>query len=194
MQGQRNENAQNRMRESVAPGDVVTENHHERSDECDPILLVTDASLPARPLLVLTAHLDPPHLNEPTPYGIRKVVPVTGGSFTGERLNGVIEPLGGHDWALVRADGSLVLDVRLTLTTHDGARILMTYSGVRSGPAEVLERLARKEPVDPSEYYFRIVPRFETGSPDYQWLNNIVCVGYGERLDVGPRYTVYEIL
>lgn len=156
--------------------------------------LVNDVALAARPLLVLTAHLDPPHLNEATPYGIRKVVPVTGGIFTGERLNGVIEPLGGHDWALVRADGTLVLDVRLTLTTDDGARILMTYFGVRSGPAEVLDRLARKEPVDPSEYYFRIAPRFETGSTQYAWLNNVVAVGYGERLDVGPRYTVYEIL
>ncbi len=155
---------------------------------------MTDVSLNARSLLVLTAHLDPPHLNEPTPYGIRKVVPVTGGTFTGERLQGVIEPLGGHDWALVRNDGSLILDVRLTLTTDDGARILMTYHGVRNGPAEVLDRLARKEPVDPSEYYFRIAPRFETGSAEYAWLNNIMCIGYGERLDVGPRYTVYEIL
>jgi hypothetical protein len=155
---------------------------------------VTDVTLNARPLLVLTAYLDPPHLNEATPYGIRKVVPVTGGTFTGDRLQGIIEPLGGHDWALVRTDGSLVLDVRLTLTTDDGDRILMTYHGVRTGPADVLDRLARKEPVDPGEYYFRIAPRFETGSEKYAWLNNIVCVGYGERLDAGPRYTVFEIL
>ena len=155
---------------------------------------MTDVTLNARPLLVLTAYLDPPHLNEATPYGIRKVVPVTGGTFTGDRLQGIIEPLGGHDWALVRTDGSLVLDVRLTLTTDDGDRILMTYHGVRTGPADVLDRLARKEPVDPGEYYFRIAPRFETGSEKYAWLNNIVCVGYGERLDAGPRYTVFEIL
>ena len=150
--------------------------------------------LDARPLLVLTAHLDPPQLNEATPYGIRKVVPVIGGTFEGDRCHGTIEPLGGHDWALVRNDGTLVLDVRLVLTTHDGAHILMTYHGFRTGPPEVLERLARKEPVDPSEYYFRIAPRFETGSEQYAWMNDIICVGYGERLDVGPRYTVYEIL
>lgn len=150
--------------------------------------------LQARELLVLTAHLDPPQLNEPTPYGIRKVVPVVGGTFEGDRCRGVIEPLGGHDWALVRNDGSLILDVRLVLTTHDGARILMTYHGVRTGPPDVLERLARKEAVDPGEYYFRIAPRFETGAAEYAWMNNVICVGYGERLDVGPRYTVFEIL
>lgn len=156
---------------------------------------VPDATtIPVRPLLVLTAHLDPPHMNEATPAGVRKVVPVTGGTFEGDRLRGVIEPLGGHDWALVRNDGTLVLDVRLTLTTDDGARILMTYHGLRHGPAEVMDRLARKEPVDPSEYYFRTAPRFETGSDKYAWINDILCIGYGERLDVGPRYTVYEIL
>ena len=155
---------------------------------------VPETSLAARPLLVLTAYLDPPQLSEATPYGVRKIVPVTGGTFVGDRLSGTIEPGGGHDWAMIRNDGTLVLDVRLVLTTDDGARILMTYTGVRHGPTEVMERLARKEPVDPSEYYFRTVPRFETGATKYAWLNDIVCVGYGDRLDVGPQYTVYEIL
>lgn len=155
---------------------------------------VTHTSLPARPLLVLTALLDPPQMSEATPYGMRKIVPVRGGSFTGERLSGTIEPGGGHDWAMIRNDGTLVLDVRLVLTTDDGERILMTYSGVRHGPPEVMERLANKEKVDPSEYYFRIVPRFETGSSTYGWLNDIVSIGYGDRLDAGPQYTVYEIL
>lgn len=150
--------------------------------------------LTSRPLMVLTAHLAAPQINEPTPLGRRKIVPVLGGTFEGERLRGTVDPAGGHDWALERADGHLVLDVRLVLHTDDGASILMTYHGIRSGPAEVLDRLARKEPVDPSEYYFRIAPRFETGSPAYAWLNDIICVGIGERLDVGPRYTIFEIL
>ena len=95
---------------------------------------------------------------------------------------------------MLRNDAALVLGVRLVLTRDDGARVLLTYPGVRHGPGEVMERLARKEPVDPSEYYFRTVPRFETGAAKYAWLNDIVCVGYGDRLDVGPQYTVYEIL
>lgn len=150
--------------------------------------------LRSRPLFVLEADLDPPQVNEPTPAGVRKIVAVNGGRFAGERLRGCVLPAGGADWALVRNDGSLVLDVRLTLETDDGARIFMSYRGVRHGPPAVLARLARGEPVEPSEYYFRIVPAFETGAAAYAWLNNIIAVGIGERLAVGPRYSVFEIL
>jgi len=129
-----------------------------------------------------------------TPYGLRKIVPVLGGTFTGERLNGSILPTGGHDWAMTRADGVLVLDVRLVLETDDGAQILMTYRGIRTGTPAVLARIASGEYVDPAEYYFRIVPFFETGSEKYAWLNSIVCLGFGERVKAGPRYTVHEIL
>jgi hypothetical protein len=147
-----------------------------------------------QPLFVLTAHLAPPQLDEDTPRGRRKIVPVLGGTFEGERLRGTIESAGGHDWALIRSDGTLELDVRLVLRTDDDARILMTYYGIRSGPPEVLARLARKEAVDPSEYYFRIAPRFETGAAKYAWLNSILAIGFGERIDVGPRYTIFEVL
>lgn len=75
--------------------------------------------------------------------------------------------------------------MRLTLETDDGAQILMSYRGFRTGPPEVLARLASGERVDPVEYYFRIVPFFETGDPRYSWLNSIVCVGFGDRLAEG---------
>lgn len=147
-----------------------------------------------RPLMVLSAHLDPPHINATTPLGVRKAVPVRGGTFEGERLRGVIAPLGGHDWALIRGDGSLVLDVRLTLVTDDEAVILMSYRGIRTGPPEVLARLAAGERVEPSEYYFRIVPSFETADERYAWLNSIIAVGTGDRVPAGPVYTIYEVL
>jgi hypothetical protein len=57
-----------------------------------------------------------------------------------------------------------------------------------------MKRLSAGEAVDPSEYYFRIAPLFETASERYGWLNRVICVGLGERLAEGPRYTVYEIL
>lgn len=150
--------------------------------------------LRSRPLFVLDAWLDPPLIVADTPAGGRKLVTVSGGAFTGERLHGKILPAGGADWALTRNDGSLLLDVRLVLETDDGARILMMYRGLRHGPVEVLTRLGRGDPVDPAEYYFRIAPHFETAAPAYGWLNNILCIGIGERLARGPRYTVFEIL
>jgi hypothetical protein len=84
--------------------------------------------------------------------------------------------------------------VRLTLQTDEGALVLMSYRGVRYATAEVSARLARGEQVDPSEYYLRTAPFFETGSERYAWLNTIVAVGMGERLPNGVRYEVFEVL
>jgi hypothetical protein len=162
----------------------------QRSEECGQILLVIDT----RPLFVLQALLDPPHVNAATPLGVRKAVPVIGGTFEGERLRGTIAPYGGHDWALTRNDGALVLDVRLTLITDDGEAILMSYYGIRTGSPDALARVARGEAVDSSELYFRTTPRFETACEKYGWLNSIICVGMGERPPEGPRYHVYEVL
>lgn len=146
------------------------------------------------PLFVLDAQVDAPQLNAVTPAGGRRILIVRGGTFAGPRLNGVILPAGGADWALTRNDGSLLLDVRLTLETDDGERIFMSYRGIRHGPPAVIDRLARGETVDPAEYYFRMTPWFETGAARYAWLNNIVAVGVGERLATGPRYNIFEIL
>jgi hypothetical protein len=151
-------------------------------------------TIATRELFVLEAVLSPPQMMETTPNGQRKIVPVAGGTFSGERLNGVIMPTGGHDWATTRSDGALILDVRLVLETDDGEHILMTYRGIRTGTPEVLARIASGEYVDPAEYYFRIVPFFETGSKKYEWLNSIVCIGFGDRVKAGPRYTIHEIL
>ena len=146
------------------------------------------------PLFVLDAQVDAPQFNAATPAGGRRILIVRGGTFAGARLNGVILPAGGADWALTRNDGSLLLDVRLTLETDDGERIFMSYRGVRHGPSAVIDRLARGETVDPAEYYFRMTPWFETGAARYAWLNNVIAVGVGERLATGPRYNIYEIL
>ena len=128
-----------------------------------------------------------------TPFGERRIARVSGGSFEGPRLNGKVLP-GGGDWLLLRNDGVLQLDVRLTLETDDRQLVYMTYRGHRHGPAEVMARLNRGEPVDASEYYFRTAPFFETGSETYAWLNRIVAVGTGYRVPTGPVYTVYEVL
>ena len=128
-----------------------------------------------------------------TPLGERRVVPVKGGRFEGLRLKGTVAE-GGSDWILARPDGSLQLNVRLVLKTDDGALIGMTYQGYRHGPQAVIERLNRGEKVDPSEYYFRTAPFFETAAPKYAWLNGIVAVALGHRLPSGPVYRVFEIL
>jgi hypothetical protein len=129
-----------------------------------------------------------------TPLGVRRIIPVAGGTFEGPRLAGRVVAQAGGDWLLMRSDGVYQPDVRLTLETNDGALILMTYRGIRHAPADVSDRLARGEKVRPDEYYLRTAPFFETSAPRYMWLNNVVSVGVGERLPDGVVYRVFEIL
>ena len=101
---------------------------------------------------------------------------------------------GGGDWTLLRGDGVLELDLRLTLETDDGALVYFTSFGLRHGPPDVIAALGRGENVDPSTYYFRTTPRFETGHPRYAFLNRLLAVSRGDRRPEGPIYSIDEIL
>lgn len=118
---------------------------------------------------------------------------VGGGRFEGERLRGRVLD-GGSDWQRVRADGTVLLDCRIVLETTEGELIAMTYQGVRSGPPEVLARLAQGADVRADEYYLRIAPLFHTHSANHAWLNKVIGVGTGQRLPNGPIYNVFEVL
>ena len=128
-----------------------------------------------------------------TPLGNRRIAEIAGGVFEGPRLRGRVLP-GGGDWILLRPDGAMQLDVRVTLETDDEHLIYMSYRGIRHGPDEVIARLNAGEEVDPSEYYFRTAPFFETSSETYGWLNRIVCVSTGHRKPSGPVYSVFQVL
>jgi Protein of unknown function (DUF3237) len=125
--------------------------------------------------------------------GTRSVFPITGGEFEGPRLRGKVLP-GGGDWTLLRPDGVLELDLRITLQTDDGALIYMTFTGLRHGPADVIAAIGRGEAVDPAKYYFRTASRFETASEKYSFINRILAIGVGENLPSGPTHRIEEIL
>jgi len=127
------------------------------------------------------------------PHGVRVTAPIASGQFEGPRLRGKVVSASG-DWTLLRADGVLELDLRLTLETDDGALIDMRSFGLRHGPPDVIAALARGEKVDPSTYYFRTAPRFETGHSKYAFLNRLLAVATGDRRPEGPIYTIDEIL
>src|SRR5437667_10732660 len=86
------------------------------------------------------------------PHGTRVTVPIASGHFEGPRLRGKVLP-GGGDWTLLRADGVLELDLRLTLETDDGALIHMTSRSEERRAGEVIAARARGESVHPSTYY-----------------------------------------
>src|SRR5687768_9709742 len=128
-----------------------------------------------------------------TPHGRRRIIGITGGRFAGERLSGRVLP-GGADWQVIRADGVADLDARYTLETIDGALIYIRNKGYRHGPDEVMQRLAAGEAVDPTLYYMRSTPWFETGDTRYAWLNRIVCVGVGARRAAAVEFEFFEVL
>jgi hypothetical protein len=128
-----------------------------------------------------------------TPYVHRGIAHVTGGRFEGPGLAGSVLQ-GSGDWTLLSANGGVRIDARLTLRTDDGELIYMAYQGLRGAPPDIIERLNRNEEVDPSLYYLRIAPMFETGATKYRWLNDFIAVGTGRRVPGGIRYSVHRVL
>ena len=149
-------------------------------------------SVRTRPLFLLREAVPPLLVVGKTPSAFRRIGVITGGVFEGERLSG--EVVTGNDWQDVRDDSCIKLDVRLILKTIDGELIVMTYQCLRAGTPEVMQRLDKGENVDPTQYYFRMNPMFETSSKKYDWMNRIITVGIGHRPPDGPIYSIFEIL
>lgn len=136
--------------------------------------------------------IETPQLFGRSPRGERRIINILGGEFSGPRLSGRILR-GGADWQVVRQDGVAEVDARYTLQTDDGELIYVADWGLRHGPAELMQRMGRGENVDPTSYYFRTLPVFETAAPRYEWLNRVVAVAVGERRSHEVIITVYEV-
>lgn len=124
-----------------------------------------------------------------TPAGRRRFIPITGGTFEGPKLKGVVLP-GGADAQVIRSDGVTDLVARYTLKVEDGTLIYVVNRGLRHGPPEIMQRLMRGETVDPTLYYFRTTPVFEVAAGPHDWLNRSIFIGTGARhaAEVHVRY------
>ena len=147
----------------------------------------------SRPLMTVRIAAATPQRLGTVAHGTRSFVPVTGGDFEGPQLRGKVLP-GGGDWLLLRSDGVLELDLRITLETDDHALIYMTFQGMRHGPPDAIAALGRGEAVNPSSYYFRTFSRFETSTDRYAFLNRMITVGMGEARPDGAVHRIDEIL
>ena len=150
-----------------------------------------------RPLLTFVYRLEaslgqPSELGETAP-GRRRIVPLTGGTFSGPALSGTLVAGASADWQTVTADGTAIADLRYTLQTKQGAVLYVQSQGVRHGSASVLARLGRGEPVDPSEYTFRTATRIETAVADLDWMNKGVFVSVGGRQPAGVVYETFLV-
>ena len=138
------------------------------------------STMKSRPLLTLRLTTAPTQAIGQGPHGLRATFPITGGTFEGDRLRGRVLP-GGDDWTIVRGDGVMELDLRVTLETDDGALVHMTFEGIRDDSAA-------------GAPYFCTLPRFETAAPKYVFLNRLLSVGKGEITPNGPVHVIEEIL
>ena len=141
---------------------------------------------PPVPRLELISHatirVATPQVVGRTPAGERRIVQILSGRFEG-RLNGEVLP-GGADYQMVAPDGTTYLDARYIICTGDSALILVRNRGIRHGVIGD----------DPSKYYFRSTPRFETGDERYLWLNKIITVCSGARTPDSVLLDFYEVL
>ncbi|GAB3472354.1 hypothetical protein GCM10027321_45270 [Massilia terrae] len=98
-----------------------------------------------------------------SPLGVRRLVPITGGTFEGPGLRGTVLP-GGADRQLVRKDGARQLDALYEMKTDDG--VILT----------IHNKVLIDDPVGGRRYAFSTV---EISAPEgkYGWLNRLVFVG-----------------
>ncbi len=136
--------------------------------------------------------LEPPQMVGKTPAGMRQIFVVKGGTFEGPKLKGELLP-GGGDWALLRPDGAVQLDVRATMRTDDGALIYGYYSGLIIAPMALFGRIMGGEDVPLSEYYFYTNPMFQTAATQYEWLNRRIAIGRGKAIPNGVEYRVWAV-
>jgi Protein of unknown function (DUF3237) len=125
--------------------------------------------------------------------GRRRIVPLTGGTFTGPELNGTLLPGSSADWQTVLPDGTALGDIRYTLQTDNGDLLYVQSRSVRHGGPDVLARLARDEDVDASEYTFRTSTQIETALPELDWLNKGIFISVGGRQPGGVTYETYLV-
>src|ERR1700686_2626402 len=73
--------------------------------------------------------------------GGRRIVPITGGDFSGPDIRGKVLP-GGADWQGFPNGRKADLEARYTLRTDDGALIYVRSHALRHGPPSVIAALA----------------------------------------------------
>jgi hypothetical protein len=128
-----------------------------------------------------------------TPRGFRRLIPIVGGEFDGPSIRGRVLP-GGADWQVVRSDGIAEVDAQYALQTDKSELIYVRNRGIRHGTDEVMKRVMAGETMEPSLYYFRTTPTFETAVPRYSWLMRSIFICSGERHARAVRLRFWRVL
>jgi hypothetical protein len=152
-----------------------------------------DPALRTRYVFTITAHIGGVTSAGEIGTGVRRIIPIIGGEVKGRDVNGKVCAFGA-DFQIVRPNELIELEAKYAIETDDGAVIYVENRGIRFGPAELLQKLKRGEPVDPDLIYFRTVPRFETGAERYRWLMESLFVGSAARHADRVVIDVHQVL
>ncbi len=128
----------------------------------------------------LSVQVDKPQEVGKTHHGVRRVIPILGGTVEAQGWRGRVLS-GGADFQLLLGPSMAELDARYVIETDAGDMIFVTNRAVRTASPEVMAKIIRGEPVDPSTVYFRCSPSFETASPALSWIAERLFVGTGAR-------------
>jgi len=128
--------------------------------------------------------------------GRRRIIPITGGTLRGPRLQGRVLP-GGADFQLVVSETAADLDARYIIALegpeHGGEHVYVQNRALRRGSPADIAKLVRGEVVDPAAVYFRCVPTFEVSSPKLAWLTESLFVGTGARHPDRVEISLYRL-
>ena len=125
--------------------------------------------------------------------GHRRVVPLTGGTFTGPEINGTLLSGASADWQIVLADGTALGDIRYTLQTEGGDLLYVQSRSVRHGSPEVLARWRVVRTSRPASTRSAPRPRSRPVAPSLDWLDKGVFISVGGRQPGGVIYETYLV-
>jgi hypothetical protein len=128
-----------------------------------------------------------------TPAGLRRMIPITGGTVTGPRVNGKVLA-GGADFQLILGGGTQAhLDARYVIELGDGSRVFVQNTALRVASLENSQRIMNGQPVNPDEVYFRCQPKLEATTPEWAWLSESQFIGVGRRAPDGVFMSFYRV-
>jgi hypothetical protein len=143
-------------------------------------------------LAVFSIDLGEPVEVGPTPDGVRRIIPITGGLISGPELRGHVLP-GGADFQLLRSESLTELDARYSIATDDGENIYVENRGLRSGEPADIARMVDGEPVDPARVYFRTAPKLTPTGSKWAWLGSRLFLAVGERHPDRVKLNVFVV-
>ncbi|WP_229052377.1 DUF3237 domain-containing protein [Aeromicrobium sp. Leaf350] len=130
------------------------------------------------PFATMTCPLAKVEYRADGPRGHRLVGPIKGARLEGEQLQATQRGTSSADWLLQGPDGTIVVDVRMSIRTDDGAFLQITYGG----------RASWADGIGSGPVFSAFT--FDGDDERYAWLRRRLVVGRGE---VRPDQGVYSL-